>query len=78
MSDDVEEMVKREVAEARRILREDRVLVSNAAILARLDKHFPDEPQPANPDKPQPPKKKEEPETGQPEKKPGVWWGDKV
>ena len=69
MADDVEAMVKREVAEARRILREDK-------LLAKLNKHFPDEPDPEPDDgKPKPPDKKPDPEPGA-EKKPGLWWGE--
>lgn len=71
MAEDVEEIVKREIARARNILREDRVL-------GKLNKHFPDEPPADDPNKPKPPDKKPEPEDAQPEKKPGIWWGAEV
>jgi hypothetical protein len=67
MADDpTEAIIKREIAVARRILREDRVL-------AKLDKHFPDEP-PVDPDAPPAPPKKDPP--ADPPKKGGIWWGD--
>jgi hypothetical protein len=66
MAEDVEALVKKEIAEARRILRDDKVL-------AKLNKHFPDE-EPDD-DKPKPPPKKDNPETKEPAKRPGIWWG---
>jgi hypothetical protein len=69
-SDDnpTEAMVRREIAAARRILREDR-------ILAKLGKHFPDEP-PSDPGAP-PPDKKDPPGDPTPvTPKKGLWWGD--
>jgi hypothetical protein len=77
MADDIEAMVKREVAAARAILREDRLLASHGAIKAKLDKHFPDEDEGTDDGKPKAPPKKETPETG-PAKKPGIWWGGAV
>lgn len=67
---DVEDLVKQEVAKARAILREDKVM-------GKLNKHFPDEPE-SEPDdgKPKPPDKKPEPEDSQPEKRAGIWWGE--
>lgn len=65
MGEPTEALVKREIARARQIIREDR-------ILAKLDRHFPDEP-PADPDQPPPPPDKDPPE---PPKKRGVWWGE--
>lgn len=67
---DVEDLVKQEVAKARAILREDR-------LMGKLNKHFPDEPE-SEPDdgKPKPPDKKPEPEDSQPEKRAGIWWGE--
>lgn len=78
MAEDIEEIVKREVAAAREILRSDGIIASNKALKEKLDRHFPDDPEP-NPDAPQPPKKKDEPEKPDtPERKPGLWWGDSV
>jgi hypothetical protein len=69
MADDpTEAIIKREIAAARRILREDRVL-------AKLDKHFPDEP-PVDPGAPPAPPKKDPP--ADPPKKSGIWWGDQA
>jgi len=67
MSDDVSAELKREVAEAARILREDGHAVRLAAIEDRLKKHFPDEEpepdpdEPPDPDKPPAPPKKDPP-----------------
>jgi hypothetical protein len=77
MAEDVEALVKREVEAARKILREDGIIASQKAIREKLDKHFPDEPEPGS-DDPQPPDRKPEPEPSQPEKKKGIWWGDNV
>ena len=41
-----DEAIRREIAEARRIVREDKILVSHNRLSAKLDKHFPDEPEP--------------------------------
>lgn len=74
MAEDVEALVRKEVEKARRILREDKVMV-------KLNKHFPDEPETTedeDPSIPKPPARKTEPETGQPEKKPGIWWGEQA
>lgn len=81
MGDDpTEEVIKREVAEAARILREDGHSVRLAAIEAKLNKHFPDEPDPGKVDPnapPEPPDKKEPPADPTGKKKPSsIWWGD--
>lgn len=60
-----EAIIRREIAAARRILREDK-------ILAKLGKAFPDEP-PADPNAPPAPPKKDPPE---PPVKRGIWWGE--
>lgn len=67
MTDPTEAVVRREVAAARRILREDRML-------AKLSKAFPDEP-PVDPAAPPPDKK---PDPGKPPEtaRKGLWWGD--
>lgn len=62
-----EDVIRREIAAARQILREDR-------ILAKLNKHFPDEPVHDPKNGPPPPDPKDPP-TGPPERK-GIWWGD--
>lgn len=78
--DPTEDIIKREVAEAARILREDGHAVRLSAIEAKLDKHFPDE----NPDGgtdpngPKKPDKKEEPSKSGETKRGGIWWGDAV
>jgi hypothetical protein len=79
MSDDpTEEIIKREVAEAARILREDGHAANLSAIRAKLDKHFPDE----NPDGgdikdgPKPPDKKDPADA--PPKRKGLWWGEDI
>lgn len=64
--DPTEEIIRKEIAEARRILREDRVL-------AKLNKHFPDEPVTDPKDGPPPPDPKDPPE---PVVKKGIWWGE--
>ena len=65
MTEPTEAIVRREVARARRILRED-------ALLGKLSKAFPDEP-PADPNAPPAPEK--QPPKEQPKRK-GVWWGE--
>lgn len=68
MSDPTEDIIKREIAAARQILREDR-------LLAKLNKHFPDDPPPHDPkDGPPPPDPKDPP--ADPPKKRGIWWGE--
>jgi hypothetical protein len=67
--------IKREIEEARRILREDHIIVSQKAIQEKLAKHFPDEPEPPDPTGPNPPKRKAEPNEP-PKPKPNLWWGD--
>lgn len=68
-----------EIAEARRILREDKILSGQKAIHEKLSKHFPDEPSPGNPEPPTgvppAPDPKDPP---QPQKKKGAWWGDQL
>lgn len=78
MSDDVEAMVKREIAAARRIIQEDRLLKSHGEIKAKLDKHFPDEVETEEDGKPKAPDKKPEKETSAGDRKPGIWWGGAV
>lgn len=82
MDKDVEEVLKREVAEAARILREDGHTVSLKAIQARLDKHFPDDTEPPEDDgKPTPPPPKEDPNVPEGDRRPKSkfsWWPDET
>ena len=74
MADDpTEDIIKREIAKARDIIREDR-------IMAKLGKHFPDEPEGKDgKDGPTPPDKKEEPgKSGEKAARRSIWWGDAV
>lgn len=70
-----EAIIRREIAAARRILREDRVIKSHSEMRERFDKQFPPDPvapegtpQPPKPGDPKPPK----PEGG----RKSLWWGD--
>lgn len=66
MTEPTEALIRKEIARARRILREDR-------ILGKLDKAYPDEPEPdGDGDGPKPPAKTDPKE--QPKRK-GIWWG---
>jgi len=86
MTDDpTEEIIRREVAEAARILREDGISVRLSAIEAKFSKHFPDDP-PNDPDTkdgddpngpPKPPDPKDPPNKPEPEKR-GLWWGNAI
>ena len=77
--DPTEEMIKREIAAARAILRDDSVLKSHRELSTRLDKHFPPEPSPDNPPDsdpgkpPSPPRKDPPPVLKQ---RGGLWWGE--
>jgi hypothetical protein len=68
--DPSEEAIKREVAAAARILREDGHAVRLAAIEARLDKAFPEQ-DPPNPLTP--PRNPPKPSGG---KRKSLWWGE--
>lgn len=77
--DPTEEVIKREIREAARILREDGHAVRLTAIEAKLDKHFPDEPEPEEDDPngpPKPPDQKDPPNDGDTKRKKSLWWGD--
>jgi hypothetical protein len=80
MPDPTEDVIKREIAEAARILREDGHSVRLANIEAKLNKHFPDEPEtdpkdgkdgPISPDKKDPKESSTKPRGG-------IWWGDSI
>lgn len=68
-----------EIAEARRILREDRIIAGQKSIHDKLSKHFPDEPtEPgAAPDTGVPPSP-EPVVKPEPEKRKNRWWGDSL
>jgi hypothetical protein len=66
MADDpTEAMIRKEVARARQILREDK-------IIGKLNKAYPDEPS-ADPNAPPAPPKKD---PAEPPLKRGLWWGE--
>ena len=65
MSEPTEAIIKREIAAARRIIREDK-------ILAKLNKAYPDEPK-TDPNAPPAPPAKDPPA---PTVKKGLWWGE--
>ena len=70
--DPTEDIIQREIAKARDIIREDR-------IMAKLGKHFPDEPEgDDSKDGPKKPDKKEEPSKSGETKRGGLWWGDAI
>ena len=62
-----EDIIKREIAAAREIIRSDR-------IMGKLNKHFPDE-EPEDDGNPKAPKKKDDPPV-EPPKRGGIWWGE--
>ena len=66
MTDPTEALVRKEVARARKILREDRVL-------EKLNKAYPDEAPEEDPNGPTPPAK--QPPKEQPKRR-GLWWGE--
>lgn len=61
------------IDEARRIVREDKLVASHREIRDRFDKHFPPE-TPEDPNVPPAPDKKDPPPD--PPKRKGVWWPD--
>ena len=68
-----EEIIKREIAAAREILRSDRHHAAITGLTQRFDEKFPAEPK-APEGTPQPPKAKE-PSDSLPAPKPSLWWG---
>jgi hypothetical protein len=79
---DLDPAIKAEIAEARRIIREDKLIASHKEIRDRFDKHFPADdgndssnPDPAaNPNQPPAPEPQDPPEP-EPDRK-SRWWGD--
>lgn len=74
--DPTEDMIRREIAEAARILREDGHATRLSAIEAKLSKHFPDEDDEADDGKPKPPRRTEPKPSGS--RKSSIWWGDQI
>jgi hypothetical protein len=74
MTEPTEAMIKSEIAAAKAILREDKLIKSHGELRERLDKHFPDnsgdggEGDPPKPPDPVPPKEK-------PSRR-SIWWGE--
>jgi hypothetical protein len=65
------------IDEARRIVREDKVIAGQRELYARFDKHFPaadPAPDPANPNQPPAPEPADPPDPAP--KKKGIWWQD--
>jgi hypothetical protein len=72
--DPTEELVKKEIAAARKILQEDRHAAGLNALTSRFDTHFPDNSKKdGDTGKPKPPEAV--PPKEQPVRK-GVWWGE--
>jgi hypothetical protein len=78
MSDMTPEEIKAEIAEARRMVREDKILAGQKAIHEKLSKHFPDEPTSPEPPEGTPPAPPAGDPPTDPPKKKGVWWGDAI
>jgi hypothetical protein len=75
--EDTEAIVQREVENARRILREDRLLKSHSELRTRFDKQFPEQSDTVPEGDGKPPAPKADPDGPPvPEKKPGIWWGN--
>ena len=70
-----EEIIKREIAAARRILQEDRHHAAITGLTKRFDEKFPADPQ-APEGTPQPPKPKDPPADATPPAKKSIWWSD--
>lgn len=70
--DDTEEMVRREIAKARRIIQSDLHAAGLKGLSERFDKHFPDNSGGDDgPPKPPPPVDPKDPP-----KRKGIWWPD--
>lgn len=71
-----EDIVRREIAKARDIIRNDKLLASHRQLSDRFSHHFPDKSpgtDPGNPDGPQPPDPKPPADPAPPKK--SLWWG---
>jgi hypothetical protein len=75
---DLSDQMKAEIVAAAKILREDGHSVNLAAIRAKLDKQFPDEPPPADPNAPPapPPVDPKPPAASVPKGSRFGWWPD--
>lgn len=73
--DPTEETVKREIAAAARILREDGHAVRLSRIEDKLNKHFPDQEPDDLSGKPKAPGKKD---PAEPPKRKSLWWGEEL
>lgn len=69
-----EEIIKREIAAAREIIRSDRHHAAITGLTERFDKKFPADPE-APEGTPQPPKPKDPPADPPPVRR-SVWWGE--
>jgi hypothetical protein len=70
--------IKAEIAEARRIVREDQHILAIRGVREKLDKHFPDEPEaPAVPEGTPPAPEPVDPPADPPKPK-SKWWGDAI
>jgi hypothetical protein len=79
---DIDPAIKAEIAEARRILREDKLIASHKELRDRFDKQYPPDPaadppqDPPNPDQPPAPDPKDPPADPPSEPRKSKWWGD--
>ena len=74
LSDEDKAELQEQLKEARRILKEDKVLAHNTLMDERWKRVHGDDPPPVDPNAPPAPPKNDPP-TDQPKKK-GIWWGD--
>jgi len=76
MADDpTEEIIKREIAKARRIIQSDKHAGALKGLADRFDKHFPDNSGGTDGDPPKPPDPVPPKETP---KRRGIWWGHEL
>lgn len=68
-----EDMIRKEIAAARRIIREDKLIKSHGELRERLDKHFPDNSKTGDDGPPKPPDPVPPKETP---KRTSLWWGE--
>jgi len=75
MSEMTPDQIRAEIAEARRMVREDKILVGQKAIHAKLSKVYPDEPEIPEGTPPAPPAGDP---PANPPKRTSKWWGDAI
>lgn len=71
--------IRAEIAEARRIIREDKIISGHKALTERFDKHFPPDPDgtsPSDPPEGTPPPPDPKPPAPDRDKPRSKWWGD--